>query len=133
MVLSKAACAAWGMTSTGSAHSAAWRGLLWCCSRNSMSTKKHDGLGDRSWFVFVHDAKGGLALAFALTLMPTAAAAQLSDVGVALSHDQYLDVPSLCCPPLAWATFGEGRWSRYVCVPSLTRKSGVLVVPTEIG
>ena len=44
--------------------------------------------------------------------MPTAAAAQLSDVGVvvALNHKQYLDVPSLCCPPLAWATFGEGRW-----------------------
>ena len=41
--------------------------------------------------------------------MPTAAAAQLSDVGVgaALNHKQYLDVPSLCCPPLAWATFGE--------------------------
>ena len=53
-----------------------------------------------------------LALAFALILMPTAAAAQLSDVGVvvALNHKQYLDVPSLCCPPLAWATFGEGRW-----------------------
>ena len=46
-----------------------------------------------------------LALAFALILMPTAAAAQLSDVGVgvALNHSQYLDVPSLCCPPLAWA------------------------------
>ena len=52
-----------------------------------------------------------LALAFALILMPTAAAAQLSDVVVvALNHKQYLDVPSLCCPPLAWATFGEGRW-----------------------
>ena len=53
-----------------------------------------------------------LALAFALILMPTAAAAQLSDVGVgvALNHSQYLDVPSLCCPPLAWATFGERRW-----------------------
>ena len=53
-----------------------------------------------------------LALAFALILMPMAAAAQLSDVGVvvALNHKQYLDVPSLCCPPLAWATFGEGRW-----------------------
>ena len=24
-----------------------------------MSTKKPDGLGDRGWFVFVHDAKGG--------------------------------------------------------------------------
>ena len=33
--------------------------------------------------------------------------AQLSDVGVgvALYH-----LPTLCCPPLAWATFGEGRW-----------------------
>ena len=43
-----------------------------------------------------------LALAFALILMPTAAAAQLSDdvVVVALNHKQYLDVPSLCCPPL---------------------------------
>lgn len=53
-----------------------------------------------------------LTLAFALTVTPTAAAAQLSDVGigVALSHHQWLDVPSLCCPPLAWATFGEGRW-----------------------
>ncbi len=53
-----------------------------------------------------------LALAFALILLPTAAAAQLSDVGVgvALNHSQYLDVPSLCCPPLAWATFGERRW-----------------------
>ena len=54
-VLSKAACAAGGMTSTGSAHRAARRGRLWFCSRNSMSTKKHDGLGDR------HDAKGGRA------------------------------------------------------------------------
>ena len=53
-----------------------------------------------------------LTLAFALTVTPTAAAAQLSDVGigVALSHHQWLDVPSLCCPPLAWVTFGEGRW-----------------------
>ena len=53
-----------------------------------------------------------LALAFALILLPTAAAAQLSAVGVsvALNHHQYADVQSLCCPPLAWATFGEGRW-----------------------
>ena len=53
-----------------------------------------------------------LALPFALIFMPTAAAQQLSDVGVgvALNHSQYLDVPSLCCPPLAWATFGERRW-----------------------
>ena len=52
------------------------------------------------------------ALAFALILMPTVAAAQLSDVGagVALSHRPFIDSPSLCCPPLAWATFGEGRW-----------------------
>ena len=47
-----------------------------------------------------------LALAFALILLPTAAAAQLSAVGVsvALNHHQYADVQSLCCPPLAWAT-----------------------------
>ena len=53
-----------------------------------------------------------LEVFFALIFMPTAAAAQLSDVGVgvALNHKQYLDVSSLCCPPLAWATFGEGRW-----------------------
>ena len=53
-----------------------------------------------------------LAFALALILMPTTAAAQLSavGVGVALSHHQYVDVPSLCCPPLACATFGEGRW-----------------------
>ena len=53
-----------------------------------------------------------LTLAFALTVVPTTVAAQLSDIGigVAPSHHQWLDVPSLCCPPLAWATFGEGRW-----------------------
>ena len=26
-----------------------------------MRTKKHDGLGNRVWFVFVHDVKGGRA------------------------------------------------------------------------
>ena len=48
-----------------------------------------------------------LALAFVFVLMPMAAVEQLSDVGVgvALYH-----LPTLCCPPLAWATFGEGRW-----------------------
>ena len=48
-----------------------------------------------------------LALVFVFVLMPMAAVAQLSDVGVgvALYH-----LPILCCPPLAWATFGEGRW-----------------------
>ena len=58
-----------------------------------------------------------LALAFALILLPTAAAAQLSAVGVsvALNHHQYADVQSLCCPPLAWATFGEGPPVPIIC------------------
>ena len=55
-VLSKAACAAGGMTSTGSSHSAARRGLLWFCLRNSMSTRRHDDLGDRGWFKELGDA-----------------------------------------------------------------------------
>lgn len=51
-------------------------------------------------------------VALGLALVPATGAAQVSDIGVgaALSHYQYLDVPSLCCPPLGWATFGEGRW-----------------------
>ena len=52
-----------------------------------------------------------LALGFAL-ILPAAAAAQPSEAGagIALSHFQWLDVPSLCCPPQVWVTFGEGRW-----------------------
>ena len=54
-------------------------------------------------------------VSFVLALiLPAAAAAQPSEagvgVGVTLSHFQWLDVPSLCCPPQVWLTFGEGRW-----------------------
>ena len=56
------------------------------------------------------------ALVFALGLMPAASAAQLSDAGVstALGYRQHLDVLRQCCPPRAWATFGEGRWQLHV-------------------
>ena len=49
-----------------------------------------------------------LALAFALILMPTAAAAQLSDVGVgvALNHSQYPGCPE---PVLPAAGLGDLR------------------------
>ena len=55
-------------------------------------------------------------VALALALTPAAAAAQAVEVGVgaALSYAQYLDTPRQCCPPLAWAAFGSGRWRLHV-------------------
>ena len=56
------------------------------------------------------------ALVLALALTPATAAAQVAEVGVSVSlgYAQYLDVPRQCCPPIAWATFGSGRWRLHV-------------------
>ena len=56
------------------------------------------------------------ALVLALALTPAAAAAQVAEAGVSvsLSYAQYLDVPRQCCPPMAWASFGSGRWRLHV-------------------